>query len=1187
MPVQKKDCGDFSDEVNCGSVSFQPWSEYRDDDFDGYEEFDASLYDNVDVCLQTMGDLRDDTRAKSYLRAASGEDPAYSPWQVESVAFVCLLLTIFKIVTFYLAVNWMVPTDASSMTQGVNIFALSATAEGQENSLTPSDWAKDLMDPENEKSLHVKFEGEIKRDRSRNILRGMNLAGSDCVTKKLELVDTLVGAEFGAAQLEKIFAVARPNFTYVNVPGNQFRAEGIEMIVRSLKWNEDITFFNVSKNKMKPEAGKHLEELLKENQHLTELWLNDNPLGAEGTRMIAVGLGENICLQKLEMKNVTPEESQSSKHDLQLAEFGTSLGKSMMVNKTLVFFDISQNRIPKAAVKGLTDGLAQNKSLQTLFMKHCQIGNPGTHVFSKFLPTNTTLKTVSLYSNGIADAGGKTFQAGLKGNKGLKVFNIEKNDMTFVVVVLTHRGGLDGNDPKITSDFNDLKLRNCAKAYVNDSSVTALDVSQCRTYLAGVQWIVDNVLNHNTHVVAFDISDNGIGNSGAKAVASLLDTNRYIRSLKVKSNGLTDDGAQHFVPSLKRNKVLSELLDISGNPEQGFIVLVLVHNGAYLGAGATIVTDGKDAKLRDCALAKENHSSVTELKLESMVPAIGPREASWLCKNILDSNTNVRYVDASKNSIGDGGAEAFGKTLQRNNTISTLLLKSTGMGNKAAKIIADALPTNSGLDGTLNVSGNTIRMYVLVILHNGSYVGASADVVTSGDDDRLRRTAYACSHLHEPHRDVDSLNLSGMSPLIESADMEWLASNVVATNQHVHTFNVGKNPIGDGGATALGSALKSNSAIRTLELYDCQIGNTGASGLANGLKQNSYVSKLDLDNNSIAKSGGSELGSMLRRNSSITSFEISNNNLGEKGGSELCTGLASNSSVKTFVISKNNIQDDGAIALGGAIASNRALSTVDATEIGCNFYANCIMWQNCNIAENQGRRVSLKTSGDSGFQQKVGKMANNDSSITSLNFNGQALANVDCEWLSGRFANNSNLDTLTMKSVLSNNKLDLICSGLARSRVTTFDISGSSLSDADPLCILSNLTYLNASSNSFGDDARKIVSNIGRSVRDIDLSSSCGTGGYNGMAMANTLQSCGKRSGSIDLSNHGWENNVECAYKYRDIRSSLGFELIIDWNRVERTYEREEARLAEIERQRQLAIQRQREAEEWRRNNPY
>lgn len=61
-----------------------------------------------------------------------------------------------------------------------------------------------------------------------------------------------------------------------------------------------------------------------------------------------------------------------------------------------------------------------------------------------------------------------------------------------------------------------------------------------------------------------DLSDNALGDDGARAVAGMLMENRTLVSLRLSGNHLTDRSAEHLGPALMANSALWHL-DISHN----------------------------------------------------------------------------------------------------------------------------------------------------------------------------------------------------------------------------------------------------------------------------------------------------------------------------------------------------------------------------------------------------------------------------------------------------------------------------------------------------------------------------------------------------------------------------------------------------------------------------------------------
>ncbi|CAF1597528.1 unnamed protein product [Adineta ricciae] len=172
-------------------------------------------------------------------------------------------------------------------------------------------------------------------------------------------------------------------------------------------------------------------------------------------------------------------------------------------------------------------------------------------------------------------------------------------------------------------------------------------------------------------------------------------------------------------------------------------------------------------------------------------------------------STYERYRDPVKFSIGSdrirwdpvGSEHGFVRPgyITFLQTLTTLHLSGTGIGDEGAQRIADALQTNTALT-TLDLSWNEIR------------------------DEGAQQIADA-----------------------------------LRTNTTLTTLNLSRNAISDIGAQCIADALQRNTALTTLDLSWNKIRVEGAQDIADALQTNTALTTLNLDENRIGHEGAEDI----------------------------------------------------------------------------------------------------------------------------------------------------------------------------------------------------------------------------------------------------------------------------------------------------------------------------------------
>ena len=224
------------------------------------------------------------------------------------------------------------------------------------------------------------------------------------------------------------------------------------------------------------------------NNSVKTLKLSGNPLGNEGAKVIAEMLG------------------------------GNGAESSGTVNTTLEHVDLSSCYIGLLGAQRLAQVLCINTSVKTLDLSHNTLSDKGAKALAEMLggtgaessgPFNTTLKHVDLSSTSISSVGAQHLAQALCVNtsvKTLKVFSNYLGDEGAKALAEM----LGGTGAESSGPFN-TTLKHVDLSLTNMSSVGAQHLAQA--------------LCVNTSVKTLMLSDNPLGDEGAKALAEMLGRN--------------------------------------------------------------------------------------------------------------------------------------------------------------------------------------------------------------------------------------------------------------------------------------------------------------------------------------------------------------------------------------------------------------------------------------------------------------------------------------------------------------------------------------------------------------------------------------------------------------------------------------------------------------------------------------
>ena len=1021
-------------------------------------------------------------------------------------AIITLIFTLCKIIAYFI---WLRPLqfgELASATKGWQVFQLSTGKLSQDAAMTPKQWGERMIDPvraEENELIHIERKGnddaKLKyiKHACQNMIRAIAITYNDCLVESIKMVDTIIGhGQETVKALPAVFGNVN-RVKSVDLRGNHLGNTIMELCEAPISSNKTVEFLDFGKNGITVSGGQSLGRAIKANKGIEFLVLDSNKFGRSLVDLMN-GLADNTALKRFQLRDVSAGNNVKV-----LTEFGHAFGESMKKNKVLEQMDFTNNHFPAPGFANMMAGLynnagAGNTTLLTLILETCKIDDECAKHFGKMLGHNASLKTINFRNNSIGNGGGLTISDGLRANKpsalgkGLASLDLQKNNQfQFVTLVKIHRGGMDGADPKIMTDDNDTKLRNCAKAWYNEPDVTNLDVTECRIEPFDAAWLKKEVLltnhtgtGHNTHVTTLDISSNPLEDEGGIAIFESLVVNKTIQNLFVRSCQIDDGAGQTLVSVLPENKGLVKLV-ITGNNIDRFVTLVLIHRGGMDGTDPAITTDGSDRKLIDCAKAMYNDPSVKVLDISSC--NVHASDAAWLKKEVLLTthktgkglNTHVWKLDIGSNPLGDDGCNYIAQALKKNLVIKTLLMNSCQVGNEGGETLADALKSqegkNGGLSKTLELTGNpAMAFYCLVTIHRACMDAAGATVSTDLPDHKLRNTALAMRN--DP--DIQELDIS--SCRIQDFDGEWLAREVIIKNTVIHTLNMNSNNAESGGAGAIAEAMMQNTScnIQIFTIDGNSIGNNGSKAIARAVgSRSSKLFKVVVSNNSFDKDSASEWGSAIRSSDTIKTLDFESNNFQSSGVRALSEGMVSNGSLNWIDLSNNGMGNDGAKAFARVLENkgNNALVTARMQNNSCTFRGHAMMWE---AAMEKTRDVELSTDGDRDNLINVGAVANGYqySNVEVLDMNQQDLDSEDHSWFGTmigqravclkelhmkqtgvtsagitNMGGSNSLETLILSSNTLGNKYSAIksmmsdCSSLRRLELDNSDIGGGGL----------------------------------------------------------------------------------------------------------------------------------------------
>lgn len=261
---------------------------------------------------------------------------------------------------------------------------------------------------------------------------------------------------------------------------------------------------------------------------------------------------------------------------------------------------------------------------------------------------------------------------------------------------------------------------------------------------------------------------------------------------------------------------------------------------------------------------------------------------------------DCKYVNLSRNGIGDRGAAAVANVIGTRDGLIGLNLSRNDIESDGAHAIARMLCRNSRLN-SLNMAKNKV-----------GYDGALAIFNALSGSCRLQRVDLADNRigLGQPENVWTSL----------FAALQF--------NCSLSTLLLDGNSLQDSGALALAATLAKNSTLYCLSICHNAIGWSGTKAIARSLSANKTLATLRLAGNRLGAKGAHALAKSLAANCSLKFISLANNDVGPRGAKEIAAALPLNRTLKGLNLNCNSVGTDGAQVLFESLQRNKTLSFI-------------------------------------------------------------------------------------------------------------------------------------------------------------------------------------------------------------------------------------------------------------------
>ncbi|UOB16523.1 sister chromatid cohesion protein PDS5 [Abyssalbus ytuae] len=583
-------------------------------------------------------------------------------------------------------------------------------------------------------------------------------------------------------EVEKVGQVLQvniPTLTGLNLSHANIKDRGATELAKGLGENTTLSMLELQYNDIGAGGMAALAPALHNKTSITYLNLQGNTIRTKGIQALANEfLQNNTTLRVLNLSNneagdegigalskvLTPGKTGLKELALQsnnICQAGAGhLNVILSNNNTLEKLDLRGNKLSNGGVTALVKGLGQNKTLRFLDLSHNRISNDGAKALVAALKENKTLTEINLLGNPIEKDTLKNLEYYLDRNHRLELLHLLKHNQPNAFV--SKDGVLDFNDIKFgDSDDSDHYIEKLCKA-----------------------------LQTNTTVKTLKLRNTGAGIPEMTALATLLKENPTIKKLDLSYNSITDE-ALHSLSEVLENSAL-EVLNLEGNR--------IGAEGARLLQNSLI----SNATLRELNLKGNNLGNSGAERIAVALQLQVERGEPVLEALNLEDNS-ITQLKFQKGAIQDQAGESLNRAIGRNTALKSIRLQDNNISLGYLRGIQASLERNNGI-----IPRAPRR-------HSNTPVAASGTAVTDiGFDALLKRIRTD----DLTTKDKDEAGATDLSNYTLTFEKIGLLNKALKENQEITALNLGKTPITDLEAYALGRLAAQNDHLIKITFND-------------------------------------------------------------------------------------------------------------------------------------------------------------------------------------------------------------------------------------------------------------------------------------------------------------------------------------------------------------------------------
>ncbi|KAI9365955.1 hypothetical protein DFJ73DRAFT_152358 [Zopfochytrium polystomum] len=240
-----------------------------------------------------------------------------------------------------------------------------------------------------------------------------------------------------------------------------------------------------------------------------------------------------------------------------------ALAQALQKNKTLTELQLRGIRISNQSAEALAAALSEHPSLKVLDLSDNRIGSDGSRAISQALSKNkSNISSLNLSGNAIGNTGAEDLAEMLTKCETLEELHLSLNMISDIGASAIGKALPKSSLKRLVLSENhigDAGAKEVARGLEIGSRLTSLDLSANWIGTVGAASIAKS-LNENSRLQNLELGRNKLGDAGAKAFAESLVTNENLMSLDLSHNKIGDSGGKALAEMITRNNSLILLI---------------------------------------------------------------------------------------------------------------------------------------------------------------------------------------------------------------------------------------------------------------------------------------------------------------------------------------------------------------------------------------------------------------------------------------------------------------------------------------------------------------------------------------------------------------------------------------------------------------------------------------------------